>query len=139
MTETDRTVRTMPGGTGAVGSHPLAQLIRGRRETLGLSIRQTAERAQLSGSWLSRVERDDDPHISDQSALRIAQALELDPMEVRVAAGLSTKDEFIGSGRRETFESWIARDNRLTGQQRQALINLYRTFVPANEDDRASA
>ena len=109
----------------------LGALIRAQRVTAGLSLRDLADRAQVSNAYLSQIERGlHEPSISVLRA--IARALGV-PLEALLGqAGLLDRDA--GEGGRPPAppdtEAAILGDPHLSEPQRVALLSVYRSFVP---------
>ena len=75
----------------------LGQFIRERREQLrtrdpGYSVRQVAERLGIEPSYLSKVERDIGSPPSEETLVRLAADLDLDPDVVLALAGKVSSD-----------------------------------------------
>lgn len=64
----------------------LAAMLRTARQTAGLSIRRTAERAGIHHAGLARIELGEQ-HPTAETLLRLAQVLELDEADVFALAG----------------------------------------------------
>lgn len=77
------TPQTNPGSTDPVR---LEDVLRTARETAGLSIRRTAERAGLHHAGLARIELGEQRPTPD-TLQRLAQALELDETDLFALAG----------------------------------------------------
>jgi transcriptional regulator with XRE-family HTH domain len=109
----------------------LGALIRAQRVTAGLSLRDLADRAQVSNAYLSQIERGlHEPSISVLRA--IARALGM-PLEALLGqAGLLDRDPGEGDGppAPPDTEAAILGDPRLSEPQRVALLSVYRSFVP---------
>jgi transcriptional regulator with XRE-family HTH domain len=102
----------------------LGEIIRRQRELSELSMRQFADLAGISNPYLSQIERGlRDP--SERVLEAIASALEVSADTLYEQAGL-TVDEEPETG---ALEQAIREDPRLTGRQRQALLEVYRAFV----------
>jgi transcriptional regulator with XRE-family HTH domain len=125
----------MPGvadeGPGKARIEALGALIRAQRVSAGLSLRDLAERAQVSNAYLSQIERGlHEPSISVLRA--IARALGV-PLETLLAhAGLLDRDANEGDARpgAADTEAAILGDPHLSEPQRVALLSVYRSFVP---------
>jgi transcriptional regulator with XRE-family HTH domain len=104
-------------------SEPLGDFIRLQREIAHLSVRQLAELADVSNAYLSQVERGL-YHPSAQVLKGIAEALELSAEELYTRAGL-LDDEV----RAPSVEEAIRLDERLTPEQKDALLGVYRGFL----------
>jgi transcriptional regulator with XRE-family HTH domain len=109
----------MPGLDGLGG------FIRARRQLAQLSLRQLAELADVSNAYLSQVERglyQPSAHILKN----IAGALEISAESIYAQAGLL--DDSARPPQRSVEEA-IQLDNRLTDDQKQALLAVYRGFA----------
>jgi transcriptional regulator with XRE-family HTH domain len=104
----------------------LGEFIRIQRELANLSLRQLAELAKVSNPYLSQVERG----IYKPSAevlKQIANALHLSAESFFAQAGLL--DEDVAKEASDQVESAIKLDSRLTQEQKETLIRVYRGFV----------
>jgi transcriptional regulator with XRE-family HTH domain len=112
----------------------LGAYIRAQRLAAGLSLRDLAERTELSNAYLSQVERG--LHEPSLSVLRaVAQALGLSLEALLAHAGV-LDDELRADDPplvRDT-EAAILRDPDLTEPQRIALLSVYRSFVPPRQN-----
>jgi transcriptional regulator with XRE-family HTH domain len=107
----------------------LGALIRAQRTTAGLSLRELAERTQVSNAYLSQIERGlHEPSISVLRA--IAAALDVALENLLARAGLLAGTDDAGPLVRDT-EAAILADPELSEPQRVALLSIYRSFVPA--------
>jgi len=109
---------------GDVGS-----FIREQRERSAISIRKLAELTGVSNPYLSQIERG----IRTPSAeiLRsIAGALSIRTETLYERAGLLERDEPPGVG------DAIDADDRLTTHQKQALMEIYRSFITSDQEGR---
>ena len=109
----------------------LGQFIREQRQLGRMSLRKLSEIAGISNPYLSQIERG----LRKPSAeilQQIAKALRISAETLYVRAGIL--DE-----RPEGDDVALAvlRDPRLTEGQRQALLEVYRSFVRENEASRA--
>ncbi len=107
--------------------HELGGYIRHQRETARLSLRKLAKQAGVSNPYLSQIERG----LRKPSAeilQAIAKALEISSETLYVKAGILEERE--GD---ETLEDVVRRDPHLTDAQRQALIEMYRSFRRLSE------
>jgi transcriptional regulator with XRE-family HTH domain len=104
----------------------LGEYIRRQRELHELSMRQVAQMAGISNPYLSQIERGlREP--SERVMEAIARTLELSAEKLYEQAGWSvpgTEDEDDSE-----VESAIEADSRLTARQRQALLEVYRSFT----------
>lgn len=123
----------------------LGRFIRARRQLADLSLREMGDLAKISNAYLSQVERG--LHQPSVRVLRsIATALGVPAETLLAHAGLSTTppapaapseptnpspqpapDAAAGPG---SAAAAIATDPALTEEQRQALLAVYRSFVP---------
>jgi transcriptional regulator with XRE-family HTH domain len=105
----------------------LGELIRKQRQQAELTLRDLAERANVSNPYLSQIERGlHEPSVRVLKA--IAGALNLSAEQLLVQAGVLEGTE------REappppTVEDAVRADPRLTPDQRAALLSVYRSFV----------
>lgn len=107
--------------------HELGGYIRHQRESARLSLRHLAKLAGVSNPYLSQIERG----LRKPSAeilQAIAKALEISSETLYVKAGILEERE-----PSEDLEAVIARDPYLTGDQRQALVEMYRSFRQLTE------
>ncbi len=109
------------------GWRTLGDFIRGQRELANLSMRQLAEIAKISNPYLSQVERG--LYKPSADVLKsIANALQISAETMYTQAGLLDES----TGRDEShhgFEHAVKLDPRLTVDQKEALIRIYRSFV----------
>jgi transcriptional regulator with XRE-family HTH domain len=111
----------------------LGAYIREQRQRANLSLRQLAEKASLSNPYLSQVERG--LHQPSIRALKaISDALNLSAETLLTQAGLI--EAIAGEAPKGTrtdeapdTERAILADPRLTGDQKSALITVYRSMV----------
>lgn len=104
----------------------LGRFIREQRERAQLSMRELAKRANISNPYLSQIERGlHEPSVRVLTS--IAGALELSAEALLKGAGLLT-DGGDGEGS-ATTEQAIRTDPRLTADQREALLRVYRSYV----------
>ena len=104
-------------------AEPLGEFIRLQREIAHLSLRQLGELADVSNAYLSQVERGlYQP--SAQVLKGIADALQISAAELYARAGLLDEQ-----GRAPSVEEAVRLDERLTPEQKDALLGVYRGFV----------
>jgi transcriptional regulator with XRE-family HTH domain len=112
----------MKHGVSEVGSY-----IRQQRERSAISMRKLAERAGISNPYLSQIERG----IRKPSAeilKSIARALSISAETLFERAGLL-------EGRETTdIETAIRSDTTLTDRQKQALAEIYQSFVAGQDE-----
>jgi len=104
----------------------VGDFIRAQREVASMSVRRLAELAGVSNPYLSQIERG----LRKPSAeilQQIAKALQISAESLYERAGLLSSDDRPRVGVREA----IAADHDLTAEQRQALLNVYESFVAA--------
>ena len=101
--------------------------IRDQRQVGRISLRKLSEMAGISNPYLSQIERG----LRKPSAeilQQIAKALQISAESLYERAGLLSPDDKPRVGVREA----IAADHDLTAEQRQALLNVYESFVAAH-------
>jgi transcriptional regulator with XRE-family HTH domain len=106
---------------------PLGEFIRVQRELADLSLRRLSELANVSNAYLSQVERGL-YRPSAQVLKGIAEALHLSAEELYARAGLLDDEP---DAHRTGVEEAIRLDDRLTAEQKDALLRVYRGFVGA--------
>ncbi len=105
----------------------LGSYIRHQRESAALSLRKLAKIAGVSNPYLSQIERG----LRKPSAeilQAIAKALEISSETLYVKAGILDEREVVLD-----VEAAVAADPHLTGPQRQALLEMYRSFRRLSE------
>jgi transcriptional regulator with XRE-family HTH domain len=106
----------------------LGALIRTQREVASMSVRRLAELAGVSNPYLSQIERG----LRKPSAeilQQIAHALKISAETLYERAGFLSPS---GTDRSNVREA-IAADAQLSPEQRQALLNVYESFVAGND------
>ena len=102
--------------------HDLGEFIREQRRNARLSVRSLSERAGISNPYLSQIERGLRKPSAD-ILQQIAKALRISAETLYVRAGiLEPRDD------QDDVEHSILRDSTLTDRQKQALIDVYRSF-----------
>ncbi len=104
----------------------LGEFIRTQRELANLSLRQLADLAKVSNPYLSQVERG----LYKPSAevlKQIAKALHLSAETFYTQAGLL--DDDVRHENSDHVESAIKLDPRLTPEQKETLMRVYRSFI----------
>jgi len=110
----------------------LGELIRKRRQQAELTLRDLAERANVSNPYLSQIERGlHEPSVRVLKA--IAGALNLSAESLLVQAGVLEGTDPDAPPKQVTVEEAVNADARLSPDQRAALMSVYRSFV----DDEA--
>jgi transcriptional regulator with XRE-family HTH domain len=110
----------------------MGEFIRSQRKLARLSLREMAERTRVSNPYLSQIERG--LHEPSVRVLRsIAEALNISPEVMLAHAGLLDEDETRAETASVDTEAVLRADPRLTGDQKQALLAVYRSYVSANE------
>jgi transcriptional regulator with XRE-family HTH domain len=100
----------------------LGEFIREQRRTARLSVRSLSERAGISNPYLSQIERGLRKPSAD-ILQQIAKALRISAETLYVRAGiLEPRDD------EQDVERSILRDSTLSDRQKQALIDVYRSF-----------
>jgi transcriptional regulator with XRE-family HTH domain len=108
--------------------HALGAFIRAQRQLANLSLRQMADLAQVSNPYLSQLERGlHEPSVRVLQS--IARALNVSAETLLTHAGIDDPDEPAGP---PDTESAIRADDRLSDDQKQALLTVYRSYVQAN-------
>jgi len=107
----------------------VGEFIRAQRELANLSLRQLADVAKISNPYLSQIERG--IHKPSADVLKsIASALQISAETMYAQAGLLDPREDGAHGASErTVEDAIRSDARLTPEQKDALLRVYRGFV----------
>jgi transcriptional regulator with XRE-family HTH domain len=111
----------------------LGAFIRDKRKMANLSLRQLAERTKLSNPYLSQIERG--LHQPSVRVIRlISDALNVSAETLLAQAGLLHKDpsvEALGQAAPADIESAIKAEQRLSDEQKTALIAVVRSMLPA--------
>ncbi len=102
----------------------VGEFIRNQREAASMSVRRLAEAANVSNPYLSQIERGL-RRPSAEKLQQIAKALKISVETLYVRAGILPDDESEAIGVREAIGS----DKELTPEQKQALLNVYESFV----------
>jgi transcriptional regulator with XRE-family HTH domain len=114
------------GHLGALGD-----FIRSQRRLAQLSLRDLAERTQVSNPYLSQIERGlHEPSVRVLKA--IAMALDLSAETLLFQAGLLDEEATVTDGPTDTTPAAIRADPRLTDEQKQALLAVYHSYLAAN-------
>lgn len=107
----------------------LGAFIRAQRQQAKVSLRQLAELADVSNPYLSQIERGL-RRPSAEILSQIAKGLRISAETLYVKAGLMEAP----TTSREV-ELAIRDDEKLTDRQKQALIEIYRTFCSSEQPD----
>lgn len=105
----------------------LGEFIRAQRERANLSLRRLAEKSGISNPYLSQIERG----IRKPSAeilMSLSRALEISSDALYRRAGLIDEELPPAS----VFEA-IDGDERLTGEQKRVLLDMYRALIRTND------
>ena len=106
---------------GSVG-----EFIRAQRELANLSLRQLSDIANVSNPYLSQIERG--LHKPSADVLKnIASALKISAETMYHQAGLL--DETTGSDAATAFEKAVRLDPKLSPDQKDTLLRIYRGFT----------
>jgi len=110
----------------------LGEFIRAQRQLAKLSLREVADRARVSNPYLSQIERG--LHEPSVRVLKsIAAALNISAETLLAEAGLLDDD----GGAAAATEAAVRADPLLTGEQKDALLAVYRSYVAANRRETA--
>lgn len=114
----------------------LGAFIRGQRALADLSLREMATLTHVSNAYLSQIERG--LHSPSVRVLRaIADALRVPADQLLAEAGLLAPEPEQGApptpSAAGSAEEAILADPALTEEQRQALIGVYRSFLPPRD------
>jgi transcriptional regulator with XRE-family HTH domain len=108
--------------------HALGAFIRAQRQLANLSLRQMADLAHVSNPYLSQLERGlHEPSVRVLQS--IARALNVSAETLLTHAGIDDDD---AAAELPDPESAIRADDRLSDDQKQALLSVYRSYVQAN-------
>jgi transcriptional regulator with XRE-family HTH domain len=115
-----------------VQKEALGAFIRAQRKMANLSLRQLAEMTSLSNPYLSQVERGlHQPSVRVLKAL--SEALNVSAETLLAQAGLLSPEDQEAPRKDTTSvptEEAIRTDGRLSDEQKQALIAVYRSMLP---------
>lgn len=111
-----------------VGIDALGDFIRSQRKLAEMSQRELAKLADLSDAYLSQLERGlHEPSVRVLNGLSGALNVPAD----RLMRFLGRDDE--GESEGTTTESAILLDEQLSDVQKQSLLDVYRSFIAANQ------
>lgn len=125
----------MAGNPSPPGDNPLAQLIRITRLSQRKTLAQVADAAGVSESYVSRLETGKRHRLTREVAIRLAQALGLDPIEVQRMGGVLDGDSMARAAGLASFRRAVLEDSNLTADQKQLLIGMYMSWVPHSTND----
>jgi transcriptional regulator with XRE-family HTH domain len=114
----------------------LGGLIRKQRQQAEMTLRDLAERTNVSNPYLSQIERGlHEPSVRVLKA--IAAALNLSAESLLVQAGVLEGSDPAAGDAPATVEDAVNADTRLSADQRQALLSVYRSFVDDGAQPKA--
>ena len=102
----------------------LGEFIKSQREIASMSVRRLADLAGVSNPYLSQIERGLRRPSADVLQ-QLAKALQISAETLYVRAGLLSEGDAATPSVREA----IGRDPFLTAEQKQALLNVYESYV----------
>jgi len=112
----------------------LGDFIRRQRKLANLSLRQLAEKTRLSNPYLSQIERG--LHQPSMRVIKLlSEALNVSAETLLTHAGLLHRGEAASSGDKTDVpgvEQAITADERLSDQQKAALISVYLSMLGAS-------
>ena len=121
----------------AAQQEAFGSFLRSQRRLAKMSLRDMAERTKVSNAYLSQLERG--LHAPSVRVLRsIGQALDLSAEAMLVQAGLMEDDvgddatDPSSAPKPPSTESVIRSDPRLTDDQKDALLTVYRSYLANN-------
>ena len=107
----------------------LGEFIRERRKAAEYSLRDLADKANVSNPYLSQIERG--LHTPSVRVIKaIATALNVSAESLLVQAGLL--EGAVEDGDRPSVEDAIRADNRLSDDQKSAILAVYRSYIAQN-------
>lgn len=116
----------------------LGALLRAQRTAADLSLRDLAERTNVSNAYLSQLERGlHEPSLRVLTAISAALGSPLDSL-LRIAGLLEPAGDDDGQAAMRETEVAILHDPELTEPQRTALLSIYRSYVPARPTRRGT-
>jgi transcriptional regulator with XRE-family HTH domain len=95
-----------------------------------MTLKQVAEKAGISESYMSRIERGDRVGLKRDTAIRLAQALGLKPEKFLKVAGILEPADLERFAKMRPFHEVVRADPNLTARQKRHLIETYELFVP---------
>ncbi len=128
---------TPPDASGRGQLEALGHLIRKQRQQAELTLRELAERTNVSNPYLSQIERGlHEPSVRVLKA--IAGALNLSAESLLVQAGVLDATDAT-TAKPVSVEEAIASDQKLSKDQRAALVSVYRSFAEDGPKARPAA
>ncbi len=112
--------------------HELGEFIREQRNVGQLSLRKLSEMAGVSNPYLSQIERGL-RRPSAEILQQIARALEISSETLYVRAGILDEPD----GEVDVIGE-IRRDNKISEEQKKALVRIYESFVHEHAGDSAT-
>ncbi len=107
----------------------LGEFIRERRKAAEYSLRDLADKANVSNPYLSQIERG--LHTPSVRVIKaIATALNVSAESLLVQAGLL--EGAVEDGDRPSVEDAIRADKRLSDDQKSAILAVYRSYIAQN-------
>lgn len=116
----------------AAAREDLGAFIRSQREHARMSVRRLAESAGVSNPYLSQIERGL-RRPSAEILQQLASALRISAETLYVRAGLLHDP---GDADRTDVVTAVERDPHLSPEQKQALVDVYRSFVATAVSER---
>ncbi len=113
----------------------VGEFIKNQREVASMSVRRLANLANISNPYLSQIERGLRKPSAD-ILQQIARALKISAETLYERAGILDPEH---AGGRPGVRDAIAGDPLLTNEQRQALLNVYESFVAATSASQQRA
>lgn len=106
----------------------LGELIRSQRQQAELTLRELAARTNVSNPYLSQIERGlHEPSVRVLKA--IAGALNLSAESLLQQAGILEGADDDGPAAPPSVEDAVRADPKLSNEQREALLSVYRSFT----------
>jgi len=110
----------------------LGAFVRARRQQLGFqSMRSFARHAGVDDGMLSRLESGQQEGVSDENLARIAQGLGITVLELRRQTDMLSPEELNRAMGLPSVEDAVKVDPNLTEDQREILLAIYYSYVPA--------
>ncbi len=107
----------------------LGEFIKAQRQIASMSVRRLAEVANISNPYLSQIERGLRKPSAD-ILQQLAKGLQISAESLYERAGLLDPDHPVRGG----VVDAIAADPRLSPEQRQAMLNVYESFVAGKSE-----